>query len=232
MCEHASAHIPAGFDQLGLSDRAARSHIAWDPGALPVAEFLSRQMAAVLVQGTISRLVYDCNRPPGAPSAIPTRSEVFDIPGNRDLTPEERGQRIATVYQPFADAVAAVIARHRASLKLMVTVHSFTPVFHDIPREVELGILHGRDAGFAEAMMRSAPQDGRFCIRMNEPYSAVDGVAHTLDLHGVENDLPNVMIEIRNDLISTTQQQSSVAQYLTDWVSKTLAAFTQQGNAA
>ena len=30
VCEHASAHIPAGFDDLGLSGDALRSHVAWD----------------------------------------------------------------------------------------------------------------------------------------------------------------------------------------------------------
>lgn len=232
VCEHASSHIPSEFDQLGLSDEAANSHIAWDPGALPLAQKMTKDLGAVLVYGTMSRLLYDCNRPPEAPSAIPARSEVFDIPGNTGLTPTERSARVSRVYTPFYNALSDEISRHRDSLLLMVTIHSFTPVFHGVKREVEIGVLHGEDARFAQAMMHTKPQDAPFCIRSNEPYAASDGVAHTLDHHGMGNDLPNVMIEVRNDLIATDAAQQTMALFLTDWVKQALHQFSHGEDAA
>lgn len=232
MCEHASYHIPPEFEQLGLSDGAANSHIAWDPGALPVAQKMANDLGAVLFYGTMSRLLYDCNRPPDAPSAIPARSEVFDIPGNAGLTPAERTARVSRVYAPFSKALSDEISRHRDSLLLLVTIHSFTPVFHGVEREVEIGVLHGEDARFAQAMMQTKPANAPFCIRANEPYAAADGVAHTLDEHGAGNDLPNVMIEIRNDLIATDADQQAMALFLTDWVKQTLDEFTHGEDAA
>ncbi len=232
VCEHASSHIPPEFNQLGLSDDAANSHVAWDPGALAVAQLMAKGLDAVLVYGTMSRLLYDCNRPPEASSAIPLRSEVFDIPGNACLTVAERSARVSRVYTPFSNALSEEISRHRKTLLLMVTIHSFTPVFHGVTREVEIGILHGEDTRFARAMMRTKPTDADFCIRANEPYAAVDGVAHTLDLHGKGNDLPNVMIEVRNDLIATEPDQRAMAKFLTDWVKQTLDQFTHGEDAA
>ncbi|WYK18796.1 N-formylglutamate amidohydrolase [Roseovarius sp. W115] len=64
VCEHASAYIPPNFNNLGLDKQVATSHIAWDPGALETATAMSKHLNAVLVAGCVSRLVYDCNRPP------------------------------------------------------------------------------------------------------------------------------------------------------------------------
>ncbi len=216
VCEHASNQIPAALNNLGLSDAALLSHVAWDPGALGVAQSLNRKLGAILFSGTVSRLVYDCNRSPDAASAIPSRSEVFDIPGNTGLNDADRQRRIEGVFAPFSNALADQITQHRTTLELMVTVHSFTPVFHGAERDVEIGILHGTDGRFASAMMKTAPTDHE--IRLNEPYTASDGVAHTLDMHGAANELPSVMIEIRNDLIATEAEQDAMGGYLAPWI--------------
>lgn len=232
VCEHASHYIPAELNNLGVTEEVAHSHVAWDPGALGVARAMAGRLPSVLVEGTVSRLVYDCNRPPEAASAIPARSEIFEIPGNRDLTADARAQRVAGVYDPFARALSQQIAAHRGTLTLMVTIHSFTPVFHGVPREVEIGILHGEDTRFARAMLGSAPADAPYDTRLNEPYAARDGVAHTLDLHGAQNGLCNVMIEIRNDLIATAPDQEAMATYLSDWTERTWESLGKQEEAS
>lgn len=224
VCEHASNRIPAALDNLGLSDEAAQSHIAWDPGALGVARALLRDLPAVLVEGAISRLVYDCNRPPEAASAVPECSEIYRIFGNTDLSPADRDRRVRAVYEPFSAAVAEQIGLHRTTLKLMVTVHSFTPVYDGNRRTVEIGVLHGMDDRFAKRMMQNQPGDGAYDIRLNEPYDASDGVAHTLDAQGARNALLNVMIEVRNDLIETPVQQEQMGAYLSRWIGATLLA--------
>ena len=232
VCEHASNCIPEPLNDLGLSRDVLVSHVAWDPGALGVARLVAQQMGAVLVSGAISRLVYDCNRPPEAASAVPERSEIYDIPGNVALPPEARAQRIAQVYEPFSQALAAQLRDHADTLDLLVTIHSFTPVFQGRHRSVELGLLHGQDTRFCDAMMAHLPATSRFDTRINEPYSAADGVAHTLDLHGCDNGLWNVMIEIRNDLIRTADQQAGMATYLVDWITATLNDLRQAGAAS
>jgi len=222
VCEHASNYIPLHLKNLGLSHDAQFSHAAWDPGALGVAASMADLLPALLISGRVSRLVYDCNRPPEAASAIPDKSEVYDIPGNVNLSAKERQKRIDCVYRPFETALYDHIKLHRDTLALMVTIHSFTPVFHGKQRDVDIGILHGKDSQFAHAMMGAIPPETKFDVRLNEPYSAQDGVAHTLDLHGAGNGLANVMIEIRNDLIQTPDNQRELAQFLSDWLIQTL----------
>lgn len=231
VCEHASHRIPDWLGDMGLSPEALRSHIAWDPGALPVAQALSAQLSGVLVHGGVSRLVYDCNRPPDAIDAMPERSEDITIPANTDLSAEARQARVEGIYLPFSKALSETLSRHLSTLQLMVTVHSFTPVYRGKPRDVELGLLHGKDARFATEMLASAAPDLPFVTRLNEPYSAADGVAHTLDHHAAPLGLLNVMIEVRNDLIQTPEQQKAVADCLAPWIQRTLKTLRGRGAA-
>ncbi|MFL4469069.1 N-formylglutamate amidohydrolase [Tateyamaria armeniaca] len=217
VCEHASAHIPADLKDLGVSAAARRSHVAWDPGAMAVARAMSQTLDATLVSSTISRLVYDCNRPPEAPDAIPVRSEAYDVPGNRGLTNADRRARVARYYAPFRDRLASEIARRTDPI--IVTIHSFTPVYNGQTREVEIGILHDSDSRLADAMLRNAP---RRDVRRNAPYGPKDGVTHTLKEHGLKHGHLNVMIEVRNDLIADDASQKTMAQMLTDWMGRAL----------
>ena len=74
ICEHASRTLPEHFGDLGLSEEALSSHIAWDPGALAVARAISAALDATLIYQRFSRLIYDCNRPPSSPGAMPAAS--------------------------------------------------------------------------------------------------------------------------------------------------------------
>lgn len=216
LCEHASAHIPARYAGLGLRADWRDSHAAWDPGALALAQVLSSALNAPLVAGAVSRLVYDCNRPPSSPSAMPERSEVVEVPGNVGLTPEARAERVESVYAPFVAAVETQLGRAPGAL---VTVHSFTPLWHGTPRETEIGLLHDSDARLAEAMLARAPQ-GRV-VHLNRPYGPEDGVTHSLQLHG--KGLPNVMIEARNDLLTTPKDVQTMAMDLLAMLTPALA---------
>ena len=213
VCEHASNHIPARYGGLGLAEADRDSHAAWDPGALGVARALSARHDAPLVAGAVSRLVYDCNRPPDAASAMPARSERIEVPGNRNLSPDARAERELSVYRPFCAAVARILDARRAARvgTVLVTIHSFTPVFNGQPRAVEIGLLHDQDTRLADLMLQNAPALPHRQIARNAPYGPQDGVTHSLRLHGLARALPNVMIEIRNDLLTSAADQARLA---------------------
>ncbi|WP_370400287.1 N-formylglutamate amidohydrolase [Sulfitobacter sp. JB4-11] len=217
VCEHASAHIPERFDHLGLPPEARETHIAWDPGALAVAERMSKKLDARLVAGTLSRLIYDCNRPPDAPDAMPDRSEAYDIPGNVDLSDAEKDARIKGIYEPFHAVVAQMLAKSPKAV--CVTVHSFTPTYHGQPRSVEIGVLHDEDARLADAMLAIAAQHTLMRVERNAPYGPQDGVTHTLQRHALPAGHPNVMIEVRSDLIATSAEQQAMGTMLAHWIS-------------
>ena len=226
VCEHASRLLPQALGTLGLPEEALESHIAWDPGALAVSRLMAESLDATLIFQRFSRLVYDCNRPPESPAAIPEKSEVFTVPGNAGLDQAARDARTEAVYLPFRETLAALVADRIAQGRapVIVTMHSFTPVYFGQPRAVEIGILHDADGRLADAMLAAAGGGGPYDVRRNAPYGPEDGVTHTLKEHGLSNGLANVMIEVRNDLIKDEAGQRVVAGYLAGLLEKSLPA--------
>jgi predicted N-formylglutamate amidohydrolase len=211
VCEHAANHLPARFGDLGLAPVDLESHIAWDPGALGVARALSRQLDAPLIAATVSRLVLDLNRDPAAPDSVAALSERTVVPGNRDLEPAERRRRIEDVYHAFHEVADALIDSRMAAgrIRAIVSIHSFTPIYRDVPRPWHVGLIFARDGRLARHVENGLERDRDLVIGMNEPYSPADRVFHTLERHAERRGLAPLMIEIRNDLIRTAEQQMS-----------------------
>ncbi len=216
ICEHASHFIPEGFNNLGLAEEECLSHIGWDIGAADLAKKLSQQLDASLILQRYSRLLYDCNRPPDELSAIPPLSEATVIPGNSELTAEQRDYRIQRVYQPFHEAIGLHIAdRKKAGRRtIIVTIHSFTPIYKGQVRGVELGVICDPDNEFSQRFYQKAREVCDYDIRINEPYGPPEPVLHTVTKHGRDNQIANVMLEIRNDLILRENDQQEWAQLI------------------
>ena len=203
-CDHASNRLPAAYGDLGLSRIQRLMHIAWDPGALAVALRLSALLDAPLVHSTVSRLVIDCNRAPDAVDLIPRVSERTAIPGNDNVGDEERRRRLATYHAPFHAAIESLLETRKSvgEEAIVVTVHSFTPVFKDVPRPWPIGLIHGRDIAFTAALRDAlAAEEPDLRIGWNEPYAAHSGVTFTLEEHGDRRGLPATMIELRHDQV-------------------------------
>jgi predicted N-formylglutamate amidohydrolase len=218
ICEHASSRLPASLGNLGLPDEALVSHIAWDPGALAIARLMSAEFDSPLVFQNFSRLAYDCNRPPESPAAMPEVSEIYRIPGNARLSDEAKRARVEALYKPFHAVISGLLDKRRAEglPTVLVTVHSFTPVYHGVRRSVEIGILHDEDSRFADRMLAAAADRPRFNICRNEPYGPQDGVTHSLRLHALPRGIENVMIEVKNDLLKDKTGQEVMAGYLVE----------------
>ena len=221
VCEHASCYIPPAFNDLGLTGEALQSHAAWDPGAMSVAKGLSLHLNATLIASDVSRLVYDCNRPPDAQDAMPSKSEVFDVPGNANLTSAQRQDRTTQFYDPFRARLAEAIATKTAPI--VVTIHSFTPVYDGQRRTVEVGVLHDTDDRLANAMLEIAPSYLAFNVQRNAPYGPEHGVTHTLKEHAVAAGHLNVMLEVRNDLLQSQAQQDTMAETIAHWLTAAIA---------
>ena len=222
VCEHASKTIPNALGSMGLDEAKLASHIAWDIGAQRVAEMLSDRLDASLVSQRFSRLAYDCNRPPEADGAYPERSEIYDVPGNVGLSASDKSRRASALYHPFHQAIEGLIDKRLVEGRsvVLVTVHSFTPIYFGTRRDGHLGILHDDDSRLADAMLDAATSANLEKVSRNYPYGPDDGVTHTLKRHGLTRQIPNVMLEIRNDLISDEAGQREWA----GWIAELLIA--------
>ena len=216
-CDHAGNLIPRGLGDLGVAliDRAR--HIAWDIGALGVAQALAQLLDGELVGQRYSRLVIDCNRPPDSGELITTRSEATDIPGNRDLSSAARAARISCIYRPYHDHLRVLLDTRasRARQTIFVAVHSFTPVYLGHERPWQLGILSGKDRRLVTPMLEFLRSHSDLCVGDNEPYR-IDEKDYGIPVHALARGLPHVLFEIRQDLIAQPAAQRAWAQRLAD----------------
>jgi predicted N-formylglutamate amidohydrolase len=205
ICEHASNHIPARYDRLGLAPAELRRHIAWDIGAAELARRLSALLDAPLFLAGYSRLLIDCNRPPGAPTSIPPMSEGTVIPGNQDLSPEEVARREASFFTPFQDRIARFLdARAAAGRRSIVLgIHSFTPVFLGERRFWQAGVLYREATALGACLLAGLRADPALTVGDNEPYRIDLNEDYTVPVHGDARGLPAALIEIRQDLLGT-----------------------------
>jgi predicted N-formylglutamate amidohydrolase len=159
---------------------------------------------------------------------MPDVSETTAIPGNRNLSLTDRKARVDEIYLPFHAAVGDVLdeIEARKAIPLLVTIHSFTPVYKGERRTLDLGILHDADTRLADDLIDLAKRhEPQLDVRRNEPYGPADGVTHTLLVHAGPRGVPNVMIEIRNDLIADEPGQQDWAERL----ARLLTAVQAQG---
>jgi len=220
ICDHAGRRIPRKLGTLGVADDELQRHIAWDIGARGTAAHMADMLDAVLIAQTYSRLVIDCNRPPGAPTSITPRSERTDIPGNHALSPEDAAARVSEIFVPYHARITKELDdRHaRGEPTLLISMHSFTPVFHEVPRPWHVGMLYNRDVRLAHVLLDLIRAEGEWTVGDNEPYSVSDGTDYAIPVHGEQRGLPHIEIEVRQDLITDEAGQREWAERIAGWL--------------
>jgi len=230
-CEHASNFMPARYARLGVPPSELERHIAWDVGAAALAEALSHALDAPLFLGTHSRLLIDLNRPAGVASSIPILSEATEIPGNRDLDPDERRWREEALLAPYHARVAGFLDRRMAASlgpTLLVAIHSFTPVYLGERRPWHAGILSGNAAAFGAAIAEALAREPGLAVGTNVPYRITREGDYTIPVHGDDRGIPAILVEIRNDLLgdadAVTRWCERLATALQEYARSTLRA--------
>ena len=212
-CDHATNTVPpdvAGGD-LGLPEAEMGRHIAYDIGALGVALTLGALLDAPVVASNYSRLVIDPNRGADDPTLIPQLYDGTIIPANRHVNGTERQRRIDTHYDPYHDAIAG---QANGRDVIFVAMHSFTPQLKDRPpRPWEVGVLSAQDRRIADPLIGHLDGALDSPVGDNEPYAGFfPGDSFTRHAHGPGR--PNVLLEVRQDLIATQDGQAKWANTL------------------
>lgn len=206
LCDHAANALPAGG--LGLNPALVSTHIAYDIGAAEVTRALANAYGAPALLGCWSRLLIDLNRGAEDPTLVMKLSDGAIIAGNRNADQAEVERRIKAFHEPYHAAIDNLLD-HIGGEAVLISIHSFTPVWKGRPREWQVGVLYDRDMRLAGPLMAHLAQAG-FRVGDNEPYSgALEG--DTLWRHGTMRGLPHVLIEIRQDLVGNGEQAQAFA---------------------
>lgn len=222
-CDHASNRVPdsVGGGTLGLPPAEMTRHIAWDVGAAGVTLRLAERMDAPAILTRFSRLVIDPNRGEDDPTLVMKLYDGTIIPGNRHADRAETDRRLNAFYRPYHVAYAELAGRRDDTV--ICAIHSFTPRLRGrAPRPWQVGVLYShRDERLALPLIARLRAKG-LCTGDNEPYAGhLDGDA--IDRHALGPGRPNVLIELRHDLIAAPEGQTLWADRLAPILEEVLA---------
>ncbi len=221
LADHASNRLPAEYGTLGLPADELQRHIGYDIGSADLTRLLATRLNAPAVMSTFSRLLIDPNRGDDDPTLIMRLSDGAVIPGNARHDGPERQHRIDRFYRPYHDAVAAAIDRGIAAgrVPLILSVHSFTPVWRGRARPWHGGILWDNDPRFARPLIDGLRRATGLTIGDNEPYRGYLK-NDTLYFHGTRRGIPHALIEVRQDLIDHRSGVEQWAGHIADVVAE------------
>lgn len=221
-CDHASNHVPDTVNDgdLGLPPEQMARHIAYDIGAAGVARALGEMLDSPVILTHFSRLVIDPNRGLDDPTLLMKLYDGTIIPGNRRADATERARRVAEFWVPYHDAYETLAARAGT---VICAVHSFTPrLAGRTPRPWEIGVLSSFDRRLADPLLARLRSDLVTPVGDNEPYGGhLPGDA--VDQHALRHGRLNVLLELRQDLITTEDGQVAWAARLAPHLEAALA---------
>ena len=226
VCDHASDKVPLSLGGLGLSKQEMGRHIAYDIGAAGVAEILSTQLDAPVLFSGFSRLVIDLNRPVDDFTSIREISDGVVVQANRRLSLAEITQRNEELFWPYQKAVGDAIAQKCTGghLPAIISVHSCTDKMRGHTRPWHIGVLMNKDRRMGDALISTLKlQNPGLCIGDNQPYSGMDPYGYTIETHAMPGGLPNVLLEIRQDLIRDAAGQTEWGQIVSQALKVVLA---------
>lgn len=206
LCEHAGQAIPSCLWDLGLPEGAIDLHIGWDIGAERLARAIAERLGAPLILQRYSRLVIDCNRPPGSVGSIPEISDHVPIPGNQGLSTEARRWREQAIFEPLDAAIEEGFAS--APRLAAFSIHSFTRQMHHGPRRRwDAGFLGRNDLAAAKVFLRTvAESKPDFVLAINQPYQIDEDGDWFIPHHAEPRKIPHSLIEICNDRLGTEME--------------------------
>ncbi len=206
ICDHASNFVPPELQGLGLPQGELERHIAYDIGALHVAEAIAEKLDCPLVASQFSRLLIDPNRGLDDPTLVMKLSDGAIIPANEkiDMFQDKAAwqARIDDYYAPYNQAIEAalVAAEEAGDVPIILSVHSFTPQWRGQKRPWQAAVLWDKDDRLRNVMVDYMAAQSSIHFGDNEPYSG-RLKNDCLYRHGTQKGLPHALIELRQDLI-------------------------------
>lgn len=208
-CEHASNKVPDEYNNLGLENKYYDTHIARDKGCGKLTERLAEKLGVTAFIGGYSRLLVDLNRRENEEELIVKESDKITIPGNANVSPEEKEKRLSTYYRPYHQAIEDKIAKLKKAgiTPRIFSVHGFTPQLKGEDfRPWNTGILYLEENPLVNKVNRRISEFKDLVVGQNVPYDLRRYKTGASVVHGAENNLENGLIEIRDDEFDDMEQ--------------------------
>jgi predicted N-formylglutamate amidohydrolase len=218
IADHASNFIPKENNKLGLQNFFLSQHIAFDVGVRDLSLDLSNRLKCKVIQGKYSRLLIDLNRDLDDPTIIPEIVDRKIIPGNVGLSKSEVRLRVKKIYNKYHHQINQTIKNEK--IKVILSLHSFNPIFKNKKRLLEFGILSNEDKNLSSIIIDQLRMQ-QLNVGDNKPYKG-NLIGDSMCRHGLRNKLPHALIEVRNDLLSNPTKIKRVSRLLHKTIVKSL----------
>ncbi|MCL6219234.1 N-formylglutamate amidohydrolase [Zunongwangia pacifica] len=167
-CEHAGNALPQQFKFIkDKKDPVWETHRAYDPGAFKLFQELSK-IADFNFDYKFSRLLIEPNR------SLHHRSLFSEY--SKSLTEVQKKQLIDSFYLKYRNEIEQCIAKHvKAGEEVIhISVHSFTPVLHEVERQTDIGLLYDPSRKgekiFSKHFKDELIKEWDVTVRFNYPY--------------------------------------------------------------
>ncbi len=210
-CEHGGYDIPKEYKALFVNQEAVlNSHRGFDLGALDTFESL-KQLADYSKFSTTSRLLIELNR------SLHHKNLFSEF--TRELSKADRLKIIDQFYKPYRDAIEDVISQflQEGETVLHISIHSFTPIWEDEERHVDIGLLYDsgipKEKQFCKSLKTELlKRDNELKVRFNQPYlGKADGFPTYLRKQFKENYI-GVELEINQKYSSCNQMPKQLKE--------------------
>lgn len=206
-CEHGGNRVPKEYQPLFKeAEDVLKSHKGWDPGALPLAKAIQEAFSLPLFNETTTRLLIELNRSLHHPSLFSTYTSQLDN--------ETKNKLINQYYIPYRESVEEKIGELTSANHSVVhlSIHSFTPVFQDVERNCEIGLLYDpkreQEKAFCTAWKRKIQeQEKDWRIRMNYPYKGTADGFTTYLRKRFKTGYSGIELEVNQALIKDNQEK-------------------------
>jgi len=111
-------------------------------------------------------------------------------------------ERIAEFHAPFHAAIEALLEdrRNAGQETILVTVHSFTPVYKDVPRPWPIGLIHGGDEDFTRRLQQALNAEEALAARQILAKSGNELVNLARKVKGQDNPGDDVLADFNRAL--------------------------------
>ncbi len=209
MCEHAGSSVPEEWSDLGLQKDFLCTHFGCDLGARDLALALARSLDAPLIAARYSRLFFDINRQVGDWEQMRPDMGGIPIPGNQNILHSELELRDQITREPFDAMVRAALAER----EMLVSLHTFSPIYDGASRKTDIGILHLDSCPLGEALLASFAGTG-LIVGDNEPYDMRISPPGAIQRLVPNAEKPAVAVEVRNDLLTDSTRIERIADIM------------------
>ena len=214
-CEHASKHIPEELNNLGVSvEELNKCNFLCDKGVEEAYDFLVSEIGCRGIKAKVSRLVIDVNRDIDQEELIRETCGPHSFGGNKELTEEEKNDRIKKYYLPYRNKLHDLLSEceKKYGVCFYFSIHTMENCFENERREMDFAIIFNKGEKVAKKLGSSLEEMGHH-VTYNNPYTLKkDIIRVTHDSEVMKFNEFAVVVEINDGFVGNKEIVGSLCK--------------------